>query len=60
MVFIIGSILRIRDAAKVGLATMEHFARLEGMLSPGTEEVEVLQHGGRRRQDAQVAQWFQE
>ena len=49
MVFIVGSILRIRDAAKVGLATMEHFARLEGMLSPGTEEVEVLQHGGRRR-----------
>ena len=46
MVFTIGSILRIRDAAKVGLAAMEHFARLEGVLSPGTEEVEVLQHGG--------------
>ena len=43
---LIDSITRIRDAAKIGLATMEHFARLEGALAPGTEEVEVLQHGG--------------
>ena len=57
---LIDSITRIRDAAKIGLATMEHFARLEGALAPGTEEVEVLQHGGQRHQAAQVAHWFHE
>ena len=36
---LIDSITRIRDAAKIGLATMEHFARLEGAMARGVEYV---------------------
>ena len=48
-------ICRIREAAKIGLAVMEHLARLEDKILVDAEEVEVLQQGGRRRPDAQVA-----
>ena len=49
-------ICRIREAAKIGLAVMEHLARLEDKILVDAEEVEVLQQGGRRRPEAQVAQ----